>query len=1595
MSDNIDIKLNVGADTGKAEKEILAVIDGVQTKLKQSDIENILGSQIDILLKEFNKLNKATDVSKSDMNSLYREVEDVANFIHSDLLSSMQISAEDISSIISGIGLKWKNFVTLSSSLKVKPFEANDEEYHVTYDNLKNVFSMLKDINKLREAKSKRMDSYSIDMSAPKKSLVDKNVWENDKNYIKSTLLDINKEINSTKGMSKKSSIEQTLSHASERLLALKSALANVNFKNLDSESFKSDMSRINEEIETCSSLLQKYSSSLGIYGLSVGNGVSTMRERIVSELSRIESEVTEKIGSINNRTANSGSQALSKGLQGGSAKNLASEYLKVAQSVSSSISSISSKALHGIYKTSVSLIKSSSSLWLRTYKSVFSTIGALFRKTSNSSINGFTSGIKRALSNITPYLSLYGLYNLGKSSLELGGSMVELQNVVDSSFKDMSADIDDFCSNALNKFGLTEKEAKNFSGVFGSMLKSTGIVGQDMATMSKNFSALSGDIASFYNISRNDAFEKLKSGLSGSSIEPLRDLGINMTEANLEAYALSKGITTSYDAMNNASKTALRYNYILDQTRQLQGDFSKTCNSWANQVRVLQGNFQTFMTLLGQGLVKVLYPFIVALNKLMSYVNSAMTALSEKFNFAQVNLEDMFGTGGVQDISGVMENNADSMSDFADSTKKAKGQLAGFDILNNLTDSDKASSKLPDLSNNIGFPIDSYVDNVKEPDTKKAKGIIDKVANKLSEYAGNIANDVNYEPIKKAWSNLLEQIKPLIDDFGKAIDWAWKNVLFPFYKWGAEVGVPACLDLLSEALRSLHLIIQAVAPTLEKFWNESLKPFFSGLGDKFVTTVKGWTESLKEWNDGLEQSTDKMQYLKDTYDRFTAKHFAIGLLLNQTFINIKKLYEYIQSQEGQASLGNAFKTLGEALGKIAAGAIQTVTDWLEWIVTHAEQITSFFDMLVDEFNILGNTQTNFFQEMFEYLLNNKDTVKTILDNLNTTIKNIYDYILDHKDTILWALKEASKFIEGCSEHLGAVIAVVGGAKIASTIGDWVTQAMLFKSALGMLKGAEGAGGLLTTFTGIGEILPTLAFSAGFVATATAVYEMWKEIYDHTKQKAETDKINIDTHNKRVNSKVDKKYKEDSSYDIGKLSTAVDEYNKAYELFSTNERERAFKGTWSIDTELESTDTLLKKVRELADFSSSQEVKKIALSVDETSSKDQIFTAVNEMLTEIESNKKWQTKIAAEVQLDEGSVDEAENEIYNSMSGISEKSTVSVKTDVDQTSLANTDASMTAEMTQIGSNSSEGYKRGLTGNSIWSAISSFFSGLIDGIKSFLGIHSPSTVFAEIGTYCIQGLKNGFSNAWGNFISGIHGMIDNLVSGFSDIGKNFVDVGKNIVSGLKQGISDTWSDTKSWFSNKFGSLVDNAREVFDINSPSKVFAEIGAFCMKGLSNGFVGESSSTASNFKGALADILSGVSDNESIIKDTANVLETNLCSALDTVDLKTESLGDKIRRTLGDIGVKGSADLAFNYSNYVPVAQQQRKYSNGYSDSKQFETIAQLLSDIQSDTAMNKVQSNSGSNQTPHYTIYIGDKAIDDHIVRVVKRDSKNGGNF
>ena len=223
-------------------------------------------------------------------------------------------------------------------------------------------------------------------------------------------------------------------------------------------------------------------------------------------------------------------------------------------------------------------------------------------------------------------------LVNWGKAAISAASDLAEVQNVVDVTFGAGAVKIDSWAKSAGKAFGLTETQAKRYTSTLGAMMKSQGIADDQLLEMSTDLAGLAADMASFYNLDFDEAFQKIRAGISGET-EPLKQLGVNMSAANLEAFRLEKGMTKAFSAMSQGEQTALRYQYIMQATADAQGDFARTADGFANATRRVETAMETIKTKGGELLMTVVEPLVSGLADFLNLVtDEGMTTALDDF---------------------------------------------------------------------------------------------------------------------------------------------------------------------------------------------------------------------------------------------------------------------------------------------------------------------------------------------------------------------------------------------------------------------------------------------------------------------------------------------------------------------------------------------------------------------------------------------------------------------------------------------------------------------------------------------------------------------------------------------------------------------------------------------------------------------------------------------------------------------------------------------------------------------------------------------------------------------------------------------------
>ena len=205
-----------------------------------------------------------------------------------------------------------------------------------------------------------------------------------------------------------------------------------------------------------------------------------------------------------------------------------------------------------------------------------------------------------------------------GGAAIKFGSDLVESLNKVDVAFGDSSDRVKEFANTSLRSFGIARGQALEMTALFGDMATGMGISQEKAADLSIQLASLAGDLSSFKNINIEEVTTALAGVFTGET-ESLKRLGIVMTEVNLKYYAMAQGITKTLKEMSQQEKIMLRMQYIMRVTENAQGDFARTSDSLANQLRVAKGSIQELAEELGLIMLPAAKKVVKQINELVT----------------------------------------------------------------------------------------------------------------------------------------------------------------------------------------------------------------------------------------------------------------------------------------------------------------------------------------------------------------------------------------------------------------------------------------------------------------------------------------------------------------------------------------------------------------------------------------------------------------------------------------------------------------------------------------------------------------------------------------------------------------------------------------------------------------------------------------------------------------------------------------------------------------------------------------------------------------------------------------------------------------
>lgn len=307
-------------------------------------------------------------------------------------------------------------------------------------------------------------------------------------------------------------------------------------------------------------------------------------------------------------------------------------------------------------------------------------------------------------------YMGLKRIVGVIASWITASNQYIEDMNLFTVSMGQYAEEAYKYAQQVGEIMGINPGEWMRNQGVFMTITEGFGVAGDRAYTMSKNLTQLTYDLASFFNISTSDAFQKLESGISGE-LEPLRRLGYDLSVARLQQEAYNLGIEKSVSAMTQAEKAELRYYAIMTQVTTAQGDMARTLEAPANQLRILQAQVDQAARALGNlflPVLKAILPYAIALAKAIRLVAEIIAG------FFGVSIPD-FDTGAdaIGGVASGADEAADGLGDASKKAKELKNALLGIDELNVISPPDDSSAGAGGVGGigggGLGFDLPTY----------------------------------------------------------------------------------------------------------------------------------------------------------------------------------------------------------------------------------------------------------------------------------------------------------------------------------------------------------------------------------------------------------------------------------------------------------------------------------------------------------------------------------------------------------------------------------------------------------------------------------------------------------------------------------------------------------------------------------------------------------------------------------------------------------------------------------------------------------------------------------------------------------------------
>ena len=586
-------------------------------------------------------------------------------------------------------------------------------------------------------------------------------------------------------------------------------------------------------------------------------------------------------------------------------------------------------------------------------------------------------------------------LIKFGQESIDAASDLAEVQNVVDTVFGDGASQIESWAQKAGQQFGLTETMAKKFTSTLGAMMKSSGLAGDQIVNMSTDLAGLAADMASFYNLDFETAFEKIRAGISGETM-PLKQLGINMSVANLEAFALAQGLEKTFSQMDQGEQTMLRYQYLMQATADAQGDFEKTSNGFANAQRRIQASIDSIKTSVGEILLPTVEKAVAGVASFLSQIASDMMperTIMDEFNEIHIDSETKLAEiqktyDSASDLIKILKGIEQETVTLQDGTTVSLTSLFG-----DIAEIEKAGGDVGAYIQSLGLDVDYVVleYNKWKEATRQLTSLVPSLTAQINSETGAInggtdALQEHLDEQKRVWENQVY----------------WAEYYAKAEAVARAKGEQAGLEITAKA--------QQMAADRAKAALEQMRQD-RGYGDySYIvhgSIVQPYSESEKEWNAAIDEYT-RLQNKADEAQKKAEKSAndlvdAESLLKDELKVVEELTGEtFAQHEKGAQDAADATEYLGRSTedwvsalkdAPKAAEAIKAVIDYYNGVrdateqavnstVKGFEKITTAWDELTQKNNDLVGEEANVWNEYGSILNKYGNTADEIIQKM-------------------------------------------------------------------------------------------------------------------------------------------------------------------------------------------------------------------------------------------------------------------------------------------------------------------------------------------------------------------------------------------------------------------------------------------------------------------------------------------------------------------------------------------------------------------------------------------------------------------------------------